>query len=575
MAFDRNANSPLRHRRNAQHIGDGDLSTTIIAASPLVWDGTNLSITISSVGGIYDSSGLAIKLNGASLALSASGLNIADRDFGDISTGTNGTIWSIDNNVVTFAKMQDIAADTIIGRITGTGDPELITCTSFGRAILDDTSVAAQRTTLGLGTGDSPQFTALEIGAASDTTLSRASAGNLQVEGKFLYRVDGTDVAIADGGTGQSTATLGFNALAPSQTNNEGRVLVSNGTNASWTGAGGTNQFNFAFSTTTTGPPATGYLLVNAGVSTISINKTDHDGNSIGAFLLKLQDHAPWSVRGYFVIRSKLLSTRVLFASITTAATDNTSYYTWSITNVFYTTGFNADEVLSVEFITGPSPFDNDSLQLSSGILQLKKFRDVTSFLTSVPGEVVFHSTAKKAFLAQATDTSKTISGLIHVIDTNSTPIANAASGTFTSSYVFPANFFTQLQTLRVRMGFKYSVLAATTPTLTITPRIGGQNIFSVAKAPSATGVSDRRIVVDVILACRATGASGSFGRNGVLHWELSTTAGDTMTIPLATTAVINPVDTTATVTIDATAAWSATDPANTVTMTDLSIEVL
>jgi hypothetical protein len=62
------------------------------------------------------------------------------------------------------------------------------------------------RTSLGLGTGNSPQFTAVNIGNASDTTLARASAGNLTVEGKALYRVDGTDVAVADGGTGASTA---------------------------------------------------------------------------------------------------------------------------------------------------------------------------------------------------------------------------------------------------------------------------------------------------------------------------------------------------------------------------------
>jgi hypothetical protein len=46
----------------------------------------------------------------------------------------------------------------------------------------------------------------LEVGHASDTTLSRASAGNLQVEGNLLYRAGGTDVAVADGGTGASTA---------------------------------------------------------------------------------------------------------------------------------------------------------------------------------------------------------------------------------------------------------------------------------------------------------------------------------------------------------------------------------
>lgn len=52
----------------------------------------------------------------------------------------------------------------------------------------------------------------LEVGNA-DTTLARASAGNLTVEGNALYRAGGTDVAVTDGGTGASTAANAFTAL--------------------------------------------------------------------------------------------------------------------------------------------------------------------------------------------------------------------------------------------------------------------------------------------------------------------------------------------------------------------------
>jgi hypothetical protein len=45
--------------------------------------------------------------------------------------------------------------------------------------------------------------------------------------------VTGT-VAIANGGTGQTTATTAFNALAPSQTSNSGKYLTTDGTNSSW-----------------------------------------------------------------------------------------------------------------------------------------------------------------------------------------------------------------------------------------------------------------------------------------------------------------------------------------------------
>lgn len=47
----------------------------------------------------------------------------------------------------------------------------------------------------------------LDLGNTTDTTLSRASAGDIQIETNIVYRAGGTDVAVADGGTGASVAT--------------------------------------------------------------------------------------------------------------------------------------------------------------------------------------------------------------------------------------------------------------------------------------------------------------------------------------------------------------------------------
>lgn len=46
----------------------------------------------------------------------------------------------------------------------------------------------------------------VELGTlgTTDTTLARSSAGNVSVEGNVLYRAGGTDVTLADGGTGAS-----------------------------------------------------------------------------------------------------------------------------------------------------------------------------------------------------------------------------------------------------------------------------------------------------------------------------------------------------------------------------------
>lgn len=57
-----------------------------------------------------------------------SGTSVADADYGDVTVSGAGTVWTIDNDVVSFAKMQNIATNKLLGRGTaGTGDIEQIT----------------------------------------------------------------------------------------------------------------------------------------------------------------------------------------------------------------------------------------------------------------------------------------------------------------------------------------------------------------------------------------------------------------------------------------------------------------
>ena len=94
-----------------------------------------------------------------------------------------------------------------------------IATSAQGAIALTTNAVAATALDLGVKTDDSPQFAGVNIGHASDTTLTRASSGDVNIEGNIIYRAGGTDVPVADGGTGASTLT-------------DGGVLLGSGTGA-------------------------------------------------------------------------------------------------------------------------------------------------------------------------------------------------------------------------------------------------------------------------------------------------------------------------------------------------------
>lgn len=120
-----------------------------------------------------------------------------DLDKLDQSSTTKIGTTAIADDAVTYAKIQNVTAtDRLLGR--SSADPgviEEITCTAAGRALLDDADVAAQRTTLGIDTDDSVTF---------GTVTANLSSTSATITGGTITGI--TDLAIADGGTGASTA---------------------------------------------------------------------------------------------------------------------------------------------------------------------------------------------------------------------------------------------------------------------------------------------------------------------------------------------------------------------------------
>lgn len=74
---------------------------------------------------------------GANITQPSTGGGVSDGDKGDITVSASGATWTIDNGVVTNAKMADVATARIKGRTAaGTGSPEDLTGTQ-ATALLD------------------------------------------------------------------------------------------------------------------------------------------------------------------------------------------------------------------------------------------------------------------------------------------------------------------------------------------------------------------------------------------------------------------------------------------------------
>lgn len=133
-------------------------------------------------------------------------------------------------------------------------------------------AVATARTNLGVGTGDSPQLAGLNVGHATDTTVTRASAGDIAVEGNIVYRAGGTDVPVADGGTGRSTGTTAYALIATGTTATGAQQTLASGATTEILVGGGASALPVWTTATGTGAPvrATSPTLVTPALGTPS-----------------------------------------------------------------------------------------------------------------------------------------------------------------------------------------------------------------------------------------------------------------------------------------------------------------
>ena len=165
---------------------------------------------------------------GATGATGPQGPSVSDGDKGDITVSASGATWTIDNAAVTYAKIQNVSAtDRILGRSSaGSGAVQEITCTTAGRALIDDADAAAQRTTLGLG------------------TISTQASSNVSITGGTMSGVKVTDYTEPKTSPTISSGTLTLNL-------NDAQVFD---------------------------------VSLNANITTVTISNTDATSNTVNAF---------------------------------------------------------------------------------------------------------------------------------------------------------------------------------------------------------------------------------------------------------------------------------------------------
>ncbi len=136
--------------------------------------------------------------------LSGSVITASSIPSGSYASGSIPTA-AIEDNAVTFAKIQQVASGVLLGRASaGSGNVESITLTAAGRALLDDADAAAQRTTLGLETMAVQPASGVAI-TGGTAVLSSGTITYATINGGVISDI--TDLAVTDGGTGASTAS--------------------------------------------------------------------------------------------------------------------------------------------------------------------------------------------------------------------------------------------------------------------------------------------------------------------------------------------------------------------------------
>ena len=235
---------------------DGNVNFTSLASgNTLIYD---------AVSGVWenafltDGTGISITEGAGSITIANSGVLSAIAGTGISVSGATGNVTIANTGVTSVGVTSPVAS-------TGGTTPTISLAASYG----DTQNPYASKTAnfvLAAPNGSAGVPTFRAIVAADIPTLNQNTTGTAS-------NVTGT-VAIGNGGTGQTTATAAFDALAPSQTSNSGKYLTTNGTTTSWATVSATGTVTSVAATVPAFLSITGSPITSSGTLAISLSGT-------------------------------------------------------------------------------------------------------------------------------------------------------------------------------------------------------------------------------------------------------------------------------------------------------------
>ena len=244
---------------------------------------------------------------------------VPDTDKGDITTSSSGTVYTIDNDVVTYAKMQNVTAtDRLLGRDTaGAGDPEEIAVSggleftgSLGlqtSAFTGDvtksaggtvTTIAADAVALGTDTTGNYVGTITDGTGIDGTCTSEGCAAALSID--FTEITAGTGLTATNATTldcdTASTTVVGCAELATSA---EAEARSDTGRTVTPSSLANFTVQTLATAQVTTSGTAFDFTSIPAGVKQITVMFDQVSLSGTDNFLIQLGDAGGVETSGY------------------------------------------------------------------------------------------------------------------------------------------------------------------------------------------------------------------------------------------------------------------------------------